>query len=74
MERHSAASSLRYKNAQEILFGQNLDLKARFKISDDAEKGTILLNKIFEIYQASHNITGVVCLPSCDSCCHDESS
>ena len=43
--------SARYKRAQDILFGQDLDLATRFAVKSESEKGSILLNKIFEVYQ-----------------------
>ena len=42
---------VRYKAAHDVLFGNQLDLASRFDMSDDSEKGTILLNKIFQTYQ-----------------------
>ena len=41
----------RYKQAQEILFGNDLDMRTRFNLKTDDEKGSILLHKIFEVYQ-----------------------
>ena len=43
---------LRYMKAQEILFGQDLDLSTRFNIKNESEKGSILLEKVFSVYQA----------------------
>ena len=45
---------VRYKAARDVLFGNRLDLASRFDMKDENEKGTILLNKIFDTYQAPH--------------------
>ena len=45
---------VRYKAARDVLFGNQLDLASRFDMKDESEKGTILLNKIFDTYQALH--------------------
>ena len=42
---------MRYKRAQDILFGQDMDLATRFAVKSESEKGSILLNKIFSVYQ-----------------------
>ena len=47
---------VRYKAAHDVLFGNQLDLASRFDMRDDNEKGTILLNKIFQTYQDMHCI------------------
>ena len=53
MERRDVArQSYRYRQAHEILFGEKLDLDTRFDVKEYQEKGTILLNKIFNVYQA----------------------
>ncbi|CAJ1360336.1 unnamed protein product, partial [Effrenium voratum] len=39
-----------YQKAQAILFGEGLDVSARFNVDND-EKGQILLEKIFSVYQ-----------------------
>ena len=46
------SSELRYMKAQEILFGQDLDLSTRFNVKSESEKGIILLEKVFSVYQA----------------------
>ena len=50
-----AAVCIRYQEAQEILFGSDLDLATRFNMTDEKEKGTILLDRIFSIYQDDSN-------------------
>lgn len=50
MEPYTWCGCCRYQKAQAILFGNGMDVGARFNVSDD-EKGQILLQKIFEVYQ-----------------------
>ena len=48
---------LRYQTAQNLLFGEGVDIANRFSVTDD-ERGQILLQKIFDTYQdcrESHN-------------------
>ena len=50
-----ACCGRRYKKAQEILFGDNLAFNARFGVKGEQEKGSIVLQKVFEIYQERLN-------------------
>ena len=56
--REHIAACTRYQEAQEILFGADLDLATRFNMTDDKEKGTILLDRIFSIYQERLRASG----------------
>ena len=60
----------RYHEAQEILFGKDLDLAARFNVKDESERGSILLDRVFEIYQASVRgvLWGLACVRACIAC------
>ena len=40
----------RYKRAHEALYGSNLDIATRFDVKED-ERGILLLNKIWDVYQ-----------------------